>query len=96
MNTLTFLSVVLLVVGIVSINVIYYARQGENKIDLSNVSDDALVSLVQKLTDKIEKMEFEDKKLRDKITALQTMSGIEREQTKYLTANVNKTNSVGP
>ena len=90
MNTLTFLSVVLLVVGIVSISLVYYARQGENKIDLSNVSDDALVSLVQKLTDKIEKMEFEDKKLRDKIIALHTMSGIEREQTKYLTANVNK------
>jgi uncharacterized membrane protein (Fun14 family) len=94
MNTLTFLSVVLLVVSVFSISLAYYARQGENKVDLSSVSDDAIRALVQKLTNKIEEMEFEDKKLRDKITALQTMSGIEREQTKYLTANVNKTNSV--
>ncbi len=94
MNTLTFLSVVLLVAGVFSISLVYYANQGENKVDLSSVSDDDLRALVQKLTNKIEEMEFEDKKLRDKITALQTMSGIEREQTKYLTANVNKTNSV--
>lgn len=94
MNTLTFLSVVLLIAGVVSISLVQYARQGENKVDLSSVSDDDLRSLIQKLTNKIEEMEFEDKKLRDKITALQTMSGIEREQTKYLTANVNKTNSV--
>ena len=94
MNTLTFLSVVLLVVSVFSISLVYYARQGENKVDLSGVSDDALRALIQKLTDRIEEMEFEDKKLRDKITALQTMSGIEREQTKYLTANVNKSNSV--
>ncbi len=94
MNTLTFLFVVLLIVGVFSMGLVHYARQGENKVDLSSVSDDALRALVQKLTNKIEEMEFEDKKLRDKITALQTMSGIEREQTKYLTANVNKTNSV--
>ena len=94
MNTLTFLSVVLLIAGVVSISLVQYARQGENKVDLSSVSDDDLRSLIQKLTNKIEEMEFEDKKLRDKITALQTMSGIEREQTKYLTANVNKTNRV--
>lgn len=94
MNTLTFLSVFLLVAGVVSISLMYYSRQGENKVDLSSVSDDDLRALVQKLTNKIEQMEFEDQKLRDKITALQTMSGIEREQTKYLTANVNKTNDV--
>lgn len=94
MNTLTFLSVVLLVVSVFSISLVYYARQGENKVDLSGVSDDALRALIQKLTDRIEEMEFEDKKLRDKITALQTMSGIEREQTKYLTANVNKSTGV--
>lgn len=91
MNTLTFLSVFLIVAVVISISLMYYARQGENKVDLSGVPDDALRALVQKLTNKIEEMEFEDKKLRDKISALQTMSGIEREQTKYLTANVNKT-----
>ena len=31
------------------------------------------------------------KQLKEKISSLQLMSGIEREQTKYLTENVNKT-----
>jgi hypothetical protein len=60
-------------------------------LDTSDIPDKALRPLIEKLSKKLEEMELRDKQLKERISALQLMSGIEREQTKYLTANVNKT-----
>lgn len=84
----------LVIAAIVTVSIFMSMQKKEKKIDISEVPNDSLRPLVQKLLDKIENMELQDIKLRDQIAALQLMSGIEREQTKYLTANVNKTQSV--
>ena len=52
------------------------------------------IKIFESLTEKIKRMEEEDLKLRSQISILQLRAGIESEQTKYLTANVNRTLSV--
>jgi len=66
-------------------------RQTEVKEYRSDLSADELHSLIEKLKKKIEEMELKDIQTARKIKDLQLSEGIEREQTKYLTANVNKT-----
>lgn len=82
------LALLLLVTAIVAFTM-YFTNVKDKKIDITNVPDSKLRDLVQVLTNKIEEMEFEDKNNRDRISALEVMSGIDREQTKYLSANVN-------
>ena len=65
----------------------------ENKrIDPAVVPDEPLRTLIQQLSDKIDDMTLEDRKNKDKIAALQLSDGVSREQTKYLTATVDKAN----
>ena len=59
-----------------------------------DMSEEDLKSLVNKLYSKMKDMKEEDARLRDKIKALHLEAGIQREQTKYLTASVNKSTSV--
>lgn len=91
MDNLTILSIILISSAVVIFLLITFMPEHEKKVDVSNVPDKDLRLLVEKLSNKLEDMELQDKKLKEKISALQLMSGIDREQTKYLTANVNKT-----
>ena len=47
--------------------------------------------IIDSLTQKIKFMEEEDAKLRSQINLINLQAGIQNEQTKYLTANVNRT-----
>ena len=65
----------------------------ENKyINVSKINDEPLRKIIQNLSNRIDNMEREDKNIVDKISALQQSDGVSREQTKYLTATVNKAN----
>jgi competence protein ComGC len=94
METLIILSIIFVCAIVVAFLLMAFFPKHEEKVDISGVPDKDLRPLVEMLTKKLEDMELQDKKLKEKISALQLMSGIEREQTKYLTANVNKTLSV--
>lgn len=59
-----------------------------------DMSEEDLKTLVRRLYSKMKDMKEEDARLRDKIKALHLEAGIQREQTKYLTASVNKSTSV--
>lgn len=83
------LGLFLFAVVVVAASIYFTKFVNDKKVDISKVPDSALRPLLQKLVDKLEVMELEDKKHRDKISALQVMSGIDREQAKYLSANVN-------
>jgi hypothetical protein len=89
MNTEMILGLFLFVVVVVAASIYFTKFINDKKVDISKVPDSSLRPVLQKLIDKLEVMELEDKKNRDKISALQVMSGIDREQTKYLSANVN-------
>jgi hypothetical protein len=91
MDSLTILLIVLISSAVVTFLLLAFMPKNDKKVDISDVPDKALVPLVEKLSKKLEDMELRDKQLKEKISSLQLMSGIEREQTKYLTANVNKT-----
>ncbi len=91
MDSLTILSIVLVCAAALTFLLMTFMPKNEKKVDVSNVPDKSLRPLVEKLSKKLEDMELQDKQLKERISALQLMSGIEREQTKYLTANVNKT-----
>lgn len=91
MDSLTILSIVLAGATALTFLLMTFMPKNEKKVDISNVPDKALRPLVEKLSKKLEDMELQDKRLKERISALQLISGIEREQTKYLTANVNKT-----
>lgn len=56
-----------------------------------DMTESELKSLVNELYNKIKYMKEEDSRLKEKLSALHFEAGIQREQTKYLTANVNKT-----
>lgn len=83
------LGLFLFAVVVVAASIYFTKFTNDKKVDISKVPDSDLRPVLQKLIDKLEFMELEDKKNRDKISALQVMSGIDREQTKYLSANVN-------
>lgn len=93
MDNLVILAVVLACVSVVTFLIMTFMPKNEKKekLDVSNAFEKQIVSLIEKLSKKLEDMEVQDKRLNEKIAALQLMSGIEREQTKYLTTNVNKT-----
>lgn len=59
-----------------------------------NMSNDKLKALVYSLAKSIKDSKVEDELLRKRIEDLQYADGLQREQTKFLTANVNKTTSV--
>jgi hypothetical protein len=97
METLTILAIFLACAVIATFLLMMFMPKHEKKhkhhenLDTSDIPDKALRPLIEKLSKKLEEMELRDKQLKERISALQLMSGIEREQTKYLTANVNKT-----
>ena len=69
------------------------AFNSENKIiDPVAIPDSPLRTIVQQLSDKIDLLGLEDIKTKDQIKALRAADGVSREQTKYLTATVNKAN----
>lgn len=94
MDNLTILIIVLAGVIAVTVLLVTLRPKPEEKnenLDISTAADEDLRSLVDRLSRKIEDMERQDNKLKDEISSLQLMSGIEREQAKYLTAAVNRT-----
>lgn len=96
MNNLTILSLILAVTVLIMFLVMflkpnYEPKENENENENESATNKELKSLIQKMSNKLDDMELQDKQSKEKISALQLMSGIEREQTKYLTANVNKT-----
>lgn len=93
MDNLVILAFVLACVSVVTFLIMTFMPKNEKKekLGVSDAFETQLMTLIEKLSKKLEDMEVQDKRLNEKIAALQLMSGIEREQTKYLTANVNKT-----
>ena len=88
----TALSALFFVLGIL-IAVVAWAAGSENKIiDPVAIPDSPLRTIVQQLSDKIDLLGLEDIKTKDQIKALRAADGVSREQTKYLTATVNKAN----
>tara|TARA_B100001175_G_scaffold304008_1_gene299577 strand:+ start:1524 stop:1814 length:291 start_codon:yes stop_codon:yes gene_type:complete len=87
-----------LIIGVIvaiglSVYVFYQTINKENRIiDPVVVPNAPLRTLIQQLSDKIDDVTLEDRKNKDKIAALQLSDGVSREQTKYLTATVNKAN----
>jgi gas vesicle protein len=59
-----------------------------------DMSKDQLKALVYSLAKNLKDSKEEDERLRQKIEDLQFADSLQREQTKFLTANVNKTTSV--
>jgi len=59
-----------------------------------DMSKDKLKALVYSLAKNLKDSKDEDERLRQKIEDLQFADSLQREQTKFLTANVNKTTSV--
>jgi len=99
MDTITILVTALVTLAVCAalsyMNKEYLNMRNEMKskdIDVSLVKDEPLRKIIQKLSDRIDNMSREDKKIGDKISALQQSDGVSREQTKYLTATVNKAN----
>ena len=97
MDTITVCSfIVAFLVTAICIYLFYYHTNRENseykRIDPDVVPDAPLRTLIQQLSDKIDGVTLENRKNKDKIDALQLSDGVSREQTKYLTATVNKAN----
>jgi hypothetical protein len=59
-----------------------------------DMSKEQLKALVYSLAKNLKNSKEEDERLRKKIEDLQFADSLQREQTKFLTANVNKTTSV--
>lgn len=59
-----------------------------------DMSKEQLKALVYSLAKNLKDSKEEDERLRQKIEDLQFADSLQREQTKFLTANVNKTTSV--
>tara|TARA_B100000768_G_C11277451_1_gene376668 strand:- start:1537 stop:1830 length:294 start_codon:yes stop_codon:yes gene_type:complete len=59
-----------------------------------DMTNNQLKSLVYSLAKNLKESKEEDERLRKKIEDLQYSDGLQREQTKFLTANVNRTTSV--
>jgi cytochrome c-type biogenesis protein CcmH/NrfG len=91
MDDVTILLIILACAATVTFLLVSFMQKQDEKVDTSVVPDKTLRPLLEKLLEKLEDMKLQDKQLKEKISSLQLMSGIEREQTKYLTANVNKT-----
>lgn len=91
MDDVTILLIILACAAAVTFLLVSFMQKQDEKVDISVVPDKTLRPLVEKLSEKLEDMKLQDKQLKEKISSLQLMSGIDREQTKYLTANVNKT-----
>ena len=89
MDNLTIFAIV--AVALVVFYFLISYRSAENMEHREDPKSKELQQLVDKLKKKIEEMEFKDKQTEQKIKDLQRSEAIEREQTKYLTANVNKT-----
>tara|TARA_B100001287_G_C22672916_1_gene526149 strand:- start:1613 stop:1909 length:297 start_codon:yes stop_codon:yes gene_type:complete len=96
MDNLTILAIVLTFSVAVAV-LLMSMPKSENKTDGSDLSDVSdvpvteLRSLIEKLSRRLEDAERRDKLLNEKISNLQLTSAIDREQAKYLTANVNRT-----
>lgn len=89
---ISFVTFIIIFVGIiVYFKLSTYSERAEYAEDLSKEQLKALVySLARSLKDSKE----EDERLRQKIEDLQFSDSLQREQTKFLTANVNKTAAV--
>ena len=69
-----------------------FVKRAEYSDDMSN---DKLKALVYSLAKNLKDSNEEDQRLRKRIEDLQFADSLQMEQTKFLTANVNKTTSVG-
>ncbi len=101
MDTQTVLLLILVAVAISAFLISMYMPMGksEKKEHESDEETDAekdyeqLRVLVLSLIRKLDGMEISDRDLKNQITALQSLAGVNREQIKYLTSNANKTTS---
>lgn len=95
MFELTPLTVAGLVVAMIIIGMFVYKSTMEPRAEYSeDMSKEQLKALVYSLAKSLKDTKEEDERLRKKIEDLQYSDALQREQTKFLTANVNKTTSV--
>lgn len=86
-----------LVFAVVIIGIIVYFKMStysERTEYAEDLSKEQLKSLVYSLAKSLKDSKEEDERLRQKIEDLQFSDSLQREQTKFLTANVNKTAAV--
>jgi len=72
-----------------------YAVNTTSAVDIDSMDKQSLKDKVNDLQRKIERIQEDKMMLSDKISALQFGAGIEREQTKYLTSNINSHTQMG-
>ncbi len=98
MDTESILILILVFLSITTILVAGYMKNGspekkehDSDNDFSDIERDyeQLRVLVVELIKKLEGMAISDRDLKNQIQALQSLSGVNREQIKYLTSNVN-------
>lgn len=101
MDTQTVLLLILVVVAISALLISMYMPMGKSEKKEHESEDDfdlekeheQLRILVIGLIKKLESMAISDRDLKNQITALQSLAGVNREQIKYLTSNANKSTS---
>ncbi len=92
MDNLTILSIILAFAAVVTFLLMTFMPKQDKKenVDILTASDKTHKSIIEKILKKIEDMEQQDKEFRRDILSLQRSLAIEYEQTKFLTAAVNK------
>jgi len=66
-----------------------------HKVNVEHMNNEALKAKIKELFKDVERLQEEKNSLNDKIAAIHYSQGIEREQTKYLTSNLNAHTSMG-
>tara|TARA_B100000035_G_scaffold315454_1_gene336404 strand:- start:6586 stop:6870 length:285 start_codon:yes stop_codon:yes gene_type:complete len=79
-----------LIIGIIGTFIAFRPEKSEN-ISNALLSNDKSLDFIKNLARKVEDLEIKVKINDNKISALQLSSSIDREQSKFLTSNVNKT-----
>jgi len=87
---------VAIIIGIALVLIlIFRASASENRTEYSeDMTNEQLKNLVYSLAKTLKENGEEDTRLRKRVQDLQYSDGLMREQTKFLTANINKTTSV--
>ena len=85
-----------IIIGIALVLIfIFRASRSENRAEYSeDMTNEQLKNLVYSLAKTLKENGEEDTKLRKRVQDLQYSDGLMREQTKFLTANINRTTSV--
>tara|TARA_B100000212_G_C27383313_1_gene538092 strand:+ start:4661 stop:4933 length:273 start_codon:yes stop_codon:yes gene_type:complete len=85
MDSLKILSIILACTAALTFLLMAFMPKNEKNVDISKVPDKALRHLVEKLSKKLEDIEFDQRKLSNRIADLQMARNIDLEQLKFLT-----------